>query len=67
MARQIYPTKLQLNKAKLFDTEALFLDLDLFIINEIVSYKTYDKQDIFDFEIFNFSFLDGDIPQSPSK
>ena len=47
MVSQIYPIELQLNnKANTFDTEALFLNLDLSITNSIV------------FEIANFSFLD---------
>ena len=39
MAGQIYPTELQLNKANSFDTEALFVDLDLPITNGIVHLK----------------------------
>ena len=34
--RQIYPTKLQLNKANSYDTEVPYLDLDLSIKNGIV-------------------------------
>ena len=48
------------------DTEATFLDLHLSISYDIVSTKFYDKRDDFDFEIFNFPFLDGDIPRSTS-
>ena len=47
MVRQIYPTKLQLNKAISSDTEAPFLDLNLSITNGIVSSKIYDKRDDF--------------------
>ena len=36
MASQIYPTKLQLNKANSSDTEAPLLDLDLYMTNGIV-------------------------------
>ena len=57
---QIYPAKLQFNKAHLFDTEAPFLDFDVLISNCIISSKLYDKWE--DFEIVNFPFLDGDIP-----
>ena len=42
------------------------LDLHLSISNDIVSTKIYDKRDDFDFEIFNFLFLDGNIPCSTS-
>ena len=59
---QIYPLELQLNKANTSDTEA-FLDLHLSISNGFVSSKIYDKRDDFDFDIFNFSFLDGDVPR----
>ena len=66
MVGQIYPTELQLNKANSSDTEAPFLDLNLFIPNGIVSSKIYDKRDGFNFEIVNFPFLDGDVTRSPS-
>ena len=39
MADRIYPTELQLNRANSSDTEALFLDLNLFISNGTVSTK----------------------------
>ena len=66
MVGQIYPTELQLNKANSSDTYAPFLDLNMSITNGIVSSKTYDKRDDFNFEIENFPFLDGVVPRSPS-
>ena len=66
MVSQIYPSELQLNKANTSDTEATFLDLNLSIYNDIVPTKIYDKRDDFDFERFNFPFLDGDVPRSTS-
>ena len=66
MVGQIYPTELQLNKANSSDTKAPFLDLDSFIMNDIVSSKIYDKRDDFNFEIVNFQLFDGDFPRSPS-
>ena len=66
MVGQIYPTELQLNKTNSSDTEALFMDLNLSITNGIVSSKIYNKWDDFNFEIVNFTFLDGDVPRSPS-
>ena len=66
MICQIYPSELQLNKANTSDTEATFLDLHLSLSNDIVYTKIYDKRDDFDFEIVNFPFLDGDVPNSPS-
>ena len=47
MVSQIYPSELQLNKADISDTEALFLDLHLSISNGIVSIKIYNKPDDF--------------------
>ena len=34
--------------------------------NGIVSSKTYDKREDFNFEIVNFTFLERDVPRSPS-
>ena len=66
MVGQIFPTELQVNEVNSSDTEAPFLDLNLSITNGIVSSKTYDKRDDFNFEIVNFPFLEGDVPRSPS-
>ena len=66
MVSQIYPTELKLKNANPSDTEAPFLELDLCITNGIVSTKIYDKLDDFNFEIFNFQFVDGDGSCSPS-
>ena len=54
------------NTANTADTEAPFLDLHLSISNGFVSSKINDKRDDFDFDIVNFSFLDGDVPRSTS-
>ena len=64
MVDRIYPTELQLNRANSSDTEAPFLGLNLCISNGTVSTKIYDKRD--DFDIVNFSFLDGDVPRRTS-
>ena len=61
MVDRIYPTELQLNRANSSDTEAPFLDLNLSISKGTVSTKSYDKRDDFDFDIVNFTFLDGDV------
>ena len=66
MVCQIYPSELQLNKAKTSDTKATFLDLHLSISIDIVSTQIYNKRDDFDYEIVNFPFLDGDAPCSTS-
>ena len=42
------------------------MDLNLCISNGTVSTKIYDKQDDFDFDVVNFSFLDGDVPRCTS-
>ena len=67
MVSQIDPSELQLIKANSSDTEAAFLDLHLSISNDIVSTKSYDNLDDFDFEIVNFPLLDGDVSRSPSQ
>ena len=56
MVRKIHPAEFQLNIANTSATEASFLDLSLFIFNDIVSTKIYDKRDDFYFEIVNFPF-----------
>ena len=63
---KIYPSNFQLNKANTSDTLAPFLDLHLFISNDIVSTKIYDKRDDFNFESVTFPFLDGAVPSSTS-
>ena len=63
----IYPTELLVIKANSFDTESSFLGLlDSSIDNDIVLSKIYDKRDDFNFEVFCFPFLDGEVPRSPS-
>ena len=66
MVNRIYPSKLQLNKANVSDTEASFFYLHLSISDGFVQTKIYDKRDDFDFDIVNFPFLDGDVPRSTS-
>ena len=63
MVDRIYPAEHQLDKANSSDTEAPFLDLNLFIFNGTVSTESYYKRDEFDFAIVNFSFLDGNVPR----
>ena len=50
---QIYPTELIWNTANSFETDSSYLDLDLYINNEIVSSEIYDKRYDFNFEIVN--------------
>ena len=47
-------------------TDAAHLsDLDLSIINGIVSSEIYDKREDLNFEIVNFPFLAGNVHRSP--
>ena len=64
MVSRIYPSELQLNKANVSDTEASFLDLHFSISDGFVKTKIYDKRDDYDFDMVNFSFLDGDVLRS---
>ena len=66
MANHICPSKHQLNKAYVSDTEASFLDLHLSISDDFVKTKCFDKRDDFGFDIVNFPFLDDDVPRSTS-
>ena len=65
MVSQIYLSEPQLHKAYTSDTKPAFLDLHFSISNDIVSTKSYEKYDDFDFEIVNIQFLD-DVPRSTS-
>ena len=65
MVNQIYTPELQLNKGNTSDTEAPFLDLHLSISNGFVSSKFFDNE-MTDFDILNFPFLDGGVPRRPS-
>ena len=69
MVDRIYHTNSQINRDKSSDTEPLIL----FYLNQCiskctVSTKINDKQDDFDFDydLVNFSFLDGDVPRCTS-
>ena len=66
VVNRIYSSELQLDKANVADTDALFLDLHLSTSDGFVNTKIYDKRDDFDFDIVNFPFLDGDVPGSTS-
>ena len=66
MVNRIYPSKLQLNKANVPDTEASFMDLHLSVSDGFIKTKIYHKWDDFDFNVVNFPFIDGDIPLSTS-
>ena len=61
MVSQISFSEFQLDKANTSDTEAF-----LSISNDIVSTKSYDKRDDFDFVNVIFPYLDGDVPRSAS-
>ena len=65
MVSQIYPTNIQFTKANSSDTQAPFLDLDLYITDGIVSTKIYDKRDAINFEIVNFFYFLMEILLAP--
>ena len=62
----IYPTELQLNKAKTSDIETSFLDLNIKVVGIEVHTSVYDKCDNFWFSIVNFPCLSGDVAGLPS-
>ena len=51
MMGQVCPTENRLSKANHIDTEAVVLNLDQYIINDIVVSKVYNGRTSFDFEI----------------
>ena len=59
MVDRIYTAELQLNKSNSSDTEAPFSGLNLYIYNDSVFTKIYDKRDDLDFDIVNFTIHDG--------
>ena len=58
LVSHLYPSKPQLNKANVSDTESSFLDLHLSkgLSDGFVKTKLYDKRDDFDFDNVNFPF-----------
>jgi len=50
----ICPKDLKLNKTSTSNNSAAFLDLNLSIDNGVISSKSYNKRDDFDFSIVNF-------------
>ena len=66
MVNRIYPSEFQFNKTNVSDTEASLLDLHLSLSDGFVKTKIYDKRVDFDFDIVNYSFLDGDDPRLTS-
>ena len=48
------------------DSMASFLNLHSSISDGFVKTKIYDKRDDIDFDIVNYTFLDGDVPRSTS-
>ena len=66
MVSQIYPSELQLNKANTSDTKATFFRFAFVNFWWYWYYQNLWYTWIFDFEIVNFPFLDGDVPRSTS-
>ena len=65
--KEMFPSKLTVEKANKSDHLADYLDLT-FIIHSggKLSTRLYDKRDHFDFHIVNFPFLSSNIPSGPS-
>ena len=57
----IYPAKLQLNKANNSDKETSSLDLYIKVIGSDIHTSVYDKRDDFGFPIIDFPWLSGDV------
>ena len=65
--KEIYPSKLTVEKANTSDDLANYLDLTFIIKSNNRLYKNlYDKCDDFDFHIVNFPFLSSNISSNPS-
>src|SRR6185437_6433178 len=62
----IYPKELQLNNESKNDKECNYLDMNITINNNILTYKLYDKKDNFSFEIVNYPNLSGNLPKNHS-
>ena len=63
----IYPVELEIKETTDDQYHSSFLDLLLEIDKDSrLRVKIYDKRDDFNFDIVNFPFLCGNIPQSPS-
>ena len=63
----IYPVELEIKETTDDQYHSSFLDLLLEIDKDRrLRVKIYDKRDDFNFDIVNFPFLCGNIPQSPS-
>ena len=62
----IYPKKLQLNKANTLNKETSFLNLNIKVTGSDIHTSVYDKRDDFGFPIVNFPWLSGYVPRLPS-
>ena len=63
--REIYPPEMILEKTSL-DNHCTILDLEIAIVNNRFSFKSFDKRNNFPFDIVNYPDLFGNIPQNPS-
>ena len=63
---EIYPSDLVLNKENATNLSASFLDISITVINREFDTKLYDKRNDFNFNIVNFPFLCGNVPQKHS-
>ena len=63
---EIYPEELVLVPDDTDGKSCPFLDMNVNIIDQIISTSIYDKRDAFDFPIVNFPNLSGNIPKNSS-
>ena len=61
----IYPIKLQLNKANISDKVTSFLDLNIKVLGNDIHTSVYDKRDDFGFPIVNFPLVEWWCSKTP--
>ena len=62
----IYPHELEIKEIMETAASSSYLDCYLYIDNEKLTTRLYDKQDNFNFPIVNFPFLNSNIPSAPA-
>ena len=60
--KQIYSDALTCNKENELNTSGTFLDFEINIVDDKFTYKTFDKRDLFSFDIVKYPSLKTNIP-----
>ena len=60
--KEIYPSELILNRENVDINSATFLDLFIYIVDNIFYYKLFDKRDAFPFHIVRFPYYSSNMP-----